>query len=214
MREAEFRDWLRRRRYHGKELSTINQRLNWCRAVERALPELGFDDTDLDAVHAGVRWGELLTKLAKLRSDWRNNEAAARVIAPKSENPAGQMANARASIGLYGRFADGEDPNYDDSIEGGDGPMNDNAILARFTKKQEFADWLREWSEADRTAFLRIARATHEAGLDWYHLRMSRQVRCGRKKVGAIDANEVYAQIAGKIPLPMFERQRTARLSA
>jgi hypothetical protein len=200
MREAEFREWLSRRRYQGKELTTINQRLNWCRAVERALPELGFSETDLDALHDGSRWAELLTNVSKLRSDWRSNEAAARVIAPQSENPAGQMANARASIGLYGRFADGDDPNYDSNAETDPSPMTGNGFLDRFTKKAEFADWFHDWSDSDRSAFLRIVRMTHDAGLDWYHLKMSREVRCGRKKVRAVDANEVYARIAGKAP--------------
>lgn len=200
MRENKFREWLSRRRYQGKELTTINQRLNWCRAVERALPELGFAETDLDAVHAVGRWSDLLTLLSKLRSDWRNNEAAVRVIAPKSANPAGQMANARASIGVYGRFADGDDPNYDSDAEEGDNSTTDDGILARFTKKPEFADWFKDWTNADRDAFLRVVRITHDTGLDWYHLRMSREVRCGRKKVGAVDANEVYARVAGKAP--------------
>lgn len=101
MREAEFRDWLNQRRYQGKRLTTVNQRVNWCRAVERALPELGFSDNDLDVIHANGEWDSLLSAVAKLRSNWRNNEAAARVIAPQSDNPAGQMANARSSIGLY-----------------------------------------------------------------------------------------------------------------
>jgi hypothetical protein len=208
MREAEFREWLSRRRFQGKQLSTINQRLNWCRAVERALPELGFVETDLDAVHTAGRWSDLLSLMSKLRSDWRNNEAAARIIAPQSQNPAGQMGNARAAIGVYGRFADGDDPNYDGTGEEGSSPMTDDDILSHFTKKREFVDWWSEWSDTDREAFLRIVRVTHDAGLDWYHLNMSHQVRCGRKKLGAIDANEVYAQIAGKAPFAHIRKEK------
>ena len=78
--------------------------------------------------------------------------------------------------------------------------LSDDDILARFTKKAAFAEWWADWSEDNRSAFLRIARAAHDAGLDWYHLNMARQVRCGRKKVGAIDATEVYAQIGGRTP--------------
>lgn len=36
----------------------------------------------------------------------------------------------------------------------------------------------------------------HEAGLDWYHVNIDRQVRCGRKKKGAIDATEVFVAIS------------------
>lgn len=113
MKEAEFRDWLTRRRHNGKALTTVGNRVAWCRSVEKALPELGFAEADLDAVFAAGQWTRLLDEVAKMRADWRHNEAAARVISPQSENPRGQMANARNAIGKYGRFANGDDPNYD-----------------------------------------------------------------------------------------------------
>ena len=200
MREAEFRDWLNQRRYQGKALSTVNQRLNWCRAVERALPELGFEERDIDAVHAGGNWDALLGAVAKLRSNWRYNEAAARVIAPQSDNPNGQMANARSSIGLYGRFANGEDPNYDEVPGGQDAGSTDAEILARFVRKASFATWHTQWPQIEREAFVRLARLLHGAGLDWYHVNIDRQVRCGRKKPGAIDATEVFATISNLEP--------------
>ncbi len=200
MREAEFRNWLNRRRYQGKALTTVNQRVNWCRAVERALPELGFVNQDLDVIHAKGEWDALLGAVAKLRSNWRNNEAAARVIAPQSDNPSGQMANARSSIGLYGRFANGDDPNYDEAPEGTGATLMDAEIVARFTRKPSFATWHSGWSQAERDAFVRLARLLHEAGLDWYHVNIDRQVRCGRKKIGAIDATEVFATISNLEP--------------
>ena len=64
MREAEFRSWLNQRRYQGKALTTVNQRVNWCRAVERALPELGFAEHDLDAIHTEGDWDSLLSAVA------------------------------------------------------------------------------------------------------------------------------------------------------
>jgi hypothetical protein len=204
MREKEFKAWLGERRYQGKPLTTIPQRLNWCRAVERALPELGFAQHDLDAVHTEGGFSDLLTVLAKLRSDWRKNEAAARVIAPHSKNPAGQMANARASVGVYGRFLAGEDPNHDASGEGEfqneDDMLTDEEILARFNRKTGFKSWWENWSQDDRQSFVRVARALHNAGLDWYHVNIDRQVRCGRKKKGAIDATEVFVAISNLQP--------------
>jgi hypothetical protein len=200
MREAEFRSWLNQRRYQGKGLTTVNQRVNWCRAVERALPELGFADHDLDAIHAQGNWDSLLSAVSKLRSNWRNNEAAARVIAPQSDNPRGQMANARSSIGLYGRFANGDDPNYDEVPDNPGGTLTDAEIAARFARKPSFAAWHSGWSQADRDAFVHLARLLHNAGLDWYHVNIDRQVRCGRKKIGAIDATEVFATVSNLEP--------------
>jgi 5-methylcytosine-specific restriction protein B len=210
MREPEFKAWLGQRRYRGKPLTTIPQRLNWCKAVERALPELGFAQTDLDVVYADGAWDDLLAALSKLRSNWRNNEAAARVIAPQSDNPGGQMSNARASVGVYGRFLAGDDPNYDAGVPGSkdDGDsLTDEEILERFNKKEAFKSWWSNWSDENRQAFLRVVRALHNGGLDWYHVNIDRQVRCGRKKKGAVDAHEVFVAISNIEPSCWVRRE-------
>lgn len=154
MREAEFRAWLRQRRYRGKPLSTISHRLTWCRVVERALPQLGLSHRDLEEVYAEGRWPDLLAALSKLRSNWRNNEAAARVIAPQSDNPGGQMANARASVGMYGRFLAGDDPNHDApeavGSAGQEDELTDEEILERFSVKESFRTWWGSWPESTR----------------------------------------------------------------
>ena len=135
-----------------------------------------------------------------MRSTKQNNASAARVIPPQSDNPSGQLANARSSIGLYGRFADGDDPNYDETTDGSQTPLTDAEVLARFTRKPPFAQWHSGWPEHDRAAFVRLARMLHDAGLDWYHVNMDRQIRCGRKKAGAIDATEVFVTISNVEP--------------
>lgn len=114
MREAEFRDWLSQRTYKGKPLkpSAIGSRLSWMRALERALPDLGFDEGNVDAVYAAGRWTELYQALGALMRDWRTNEAAARRIAPKAGDPTRQLHNTNAAARLYGYFAEGKEPSF------------------------------------------------------------------------------------------------------
>ena len=115
MREAEFREWLSQRRYQGKALTTVGNRVGWVKAAERALPELGFTQPTLDAIYADRLWDAALKAFSDLRANWQVNEAAARKIAPQSTDPHLQVANTRQAVGVYGRFLKGDDPNYDDS---------------------------------------------------------------------------------------------------
>ncbi|WP_363753668.1 AAA family ATPase [Sphingobium sp. LSP13-1-1.1] len=113
MRDVEFKEWLGRRLYQGKPLKTVGNRVGWVKAAERALSELGFEEATLDDVHRAGHWDSLLQALARLRSDWRTNEAAAKAIAPQSADPHLQVANTRQAVGMYGKFLDGADPNYE-----------------------------------------------------------------------------------------------------
>lgn len=115
MRREEFADWLSRRSYKGAPLTpTANRnRLGWLRALERTLPLIGLEHSDLDAVHSAGEWSGLLASLSAMRSDWRANEAAARSLSPEAPDPSGQINNILATARLYGHFADGKDPNHD-----------------------------------------------------------------------------------------------------
>lgn len=199
MREADFKAWLGQRLYKGQPLKTVGNRVGWVKAAERALSELGFAQATLDEVHAAGQWGDLLKALSRLRADWRTNAAAAKAIAPQSVDPHLQVANTRQAVGMYGRFLDGSDPNYDE--DGNEAAfLTDEEMLAHFINAEAFKNWHANWNEEDRSAFLRVIRITHEAGLDWYHVNLGQQVRCGRKHKGAIDATQVYAVISKKVP--------------
>lgn len=126
MRDVEFKEWLGRRLYQGKPLKTVGNRVGWVKAAERALRELGFEEATLDDVHSAGNWDNLLLALARLRSDWRTNEAAAKAIAPQSADPHLQVANTRQAVGMYGKFLDGADPNYED--DGQEGVANMSGI--------------------------------------------------------------------------------------
>lgn len=123
MRREKFAEWLSRRSYKGAQLTpTANRnRVGWLKALERALPLIGLPHSDLDAVHAGGAWSDLMARMAAIRSDWRSNEKAARSMAPEATDPTGQIINILASARLYGHFADGKDPNYDDEGDAGAG---------------------------------------------------------------------------------------------
>lgn len=115
MRREAFADWLSRRIWRGASLTpTANRnRIGWLNALERTLPLLGSQRSDLDAVWEAREWDELLSRLSAMRSNWRSNEAAARSLAPEADDPSGQINNVLASARLYGHFADGKDPNHD-----------------------------------------------------------------------------------------------------
>ncbi len=77
---------------------------------------------------------------------------------------------------------------------------NNEELLAKFTRKRDFAIWWENWSADDQQSFFRVARALHNAGLDWYHVNINRQLRCGRKKKGSIDATETFLMISNLEP--------------
>lgn len=125
MRDVNFREWLGQRRWKGAPLKAgmIDGRIRRLKRIERALEELGFEERDLDALHAAGRWPELMERLRLLFGDWRSNAAAARRMAPQSPDPTRQLMNIHAAARQYGHFAEGRDPNYDaehDQADAGD----------------------------------------------------------------------------------------------
>lgn len=73
---------------------------------------------------------------------------------------------------------------------GDDDEMDDDTLLARFqVGNDQFAKVRRGWTTEQAAAFCTIARAVHNAGLDWYRVNISgNPVRFGRKDIGAQDA--------------------------
>lgn len=75
--------------------------------------------------------------------------------------------------------------------------LNDEDLLAHFDAKPVFKTFRASWSEQDKTDFCRLARAVHGAGLDWWHMGTSTQVRFGRKQPGSERAVGVLGIIRG-----------------
>lgn len=141
MRDAEFRDWLSRRSSRGIPMTAngIGNRVSKARRIERALGDLGFEERDLDAVHAQGRWPDLLGAINRVAADWHSNEAAARRMAPQAPHPSRQLRNLPNVARQYGHFAGGKDPNYDAENDAADAEEIDEealaALKARFLEK-------------------------------------------------------------------------------
>ena len=137
MRDAEFRDWLGRRTWNGKRLTdkAIRNRVGKGHRMERALPDLGFEERDLDAVHANGGWPRLLDALRALWTDWTSNEAAARRMAPEAPDPTRQIGNLLNVARQYGHFSDGKDPNYDVEADAEEGEEIDEGALAALKER-------------------------------------------------------------------------------
>ena len=115
MKADEFKTWLEARRWRGQPLTAkaIQHRRGRLKRVERSLAAMGFPDADLDDL---ISRGELPALLAKLSSYIGSREGAPPVsLVPQAENPDGQLRNLVAVTRLYGRFANGEDPNAHDA---------------------------------------------------------------------------------------------------
>lgn len=131
MRESEFREWLKRRAYQGRALTTkgINNRVAKAPRIERALHELGFEQRDLDDLHRAGLWPQLVKSVSAVASDWHSNEAAARKMAPQASDPTRQLTNLINVARQYGHFAAGRDPNYDAESDELDSDEIDDAAL-------------------------------------------------------------------------------------
>ena len=75
--------------------------------------------------------------------------------------------------------------------------LSDEDLLKHFDGKPAFQTFRASWSPQDKALFCRLARAVHSAGLDWWHMGKSIQVRFGRKNPGSERAVGVLGVIRG-----------------
>ena len=76
--------------------------------------------------------------------------------------------------------------------------LDDEEVLAHFDGKPAFRDFRATWTQEDTSLFCRLARAAHSAGLDFWHIDVDIEVRCGCKHPGANSAVGVLATIHGR----------------
>lgn len=62
--------------------------------------------------------------------------------------------------------------------------LSDEDLLAHFDAKPVFRVFRASWTRQEKINFCRLARAVHAAGLDWWHMGESTQLRFGRKNPG------------------------------
>ena len=75
--------------------------------------------------------------------------------------------------------------------------LSDEDLLKHFDGKPAFKIFRASWLPQDKAIFCRLARAVNAAGLDWWHMGKSVQVRFGRKNPGNERAVGVLGIIQG-----------------
>jgi 5-methylcytosine-specific restriction protein B len=82
--------------------------------VERSLTAMGYPENDIDQL---IERGELPGLITKLNGYIGAREGGGPPVSlvPQAENPDGQLRNLLAVTRLYGKFANGEDPNAHDA---------------------------------------------------------------------------------------------------
>lgn len=75
--------------------------------------------------------------------------------------------------------------------------LSEEDLLKHFDGKPVFRTFRAGWSAEDKALFCRLARAVHSAGLDWWHMGKSVQLRFGRKNPGSERAVGVLGVIRG-----------------
>jgi 5-methylcytosine-specific restriction protein B len=116
VKDTEFRTWLEARRWRGQPLTSkaIRNRRRRLKRVERSLTAMDYPDNDIDQL---IERGELPALLTKLNGYIGAREGGGPPVSlvPQAENPDGQLRNLVAVTRLYGKFANGEDPNAHDA---------------------------------------------------------------------------------------------------
>jgi 5-methylcytosine-specific restriction enzyme B len=175
MNDEGFRAWLEAN--YGS--NTVATKLSEARQLAKAYG-------DLDALYDEDGLASLMESLRYSAADKAENRPNPSKV-PLTSDLNRDLSNLRTTVNYYRSYRGGET-----QIGLGGGVMTDDEILQRFSGKPGFKEWCAGWSAPDRAAFFRVARALHDAGVDWYHVNLERQVRCGRKKKNALDANEVF----------------------
>jgi 5-methylcytosine-specific restriction protein B len=77
--------------------------------------------------------------------------------------------------------------------------LSDEDVLRHFDGKPAFKTFRASWTPGEKATFARLARAAHEAGLDWWHMTKGVQVRFGRKNPGSERATAVLGIVRGVV---------------
>ncbi len=182
MREAEFREWLEAG--GANTAKGRNSRVYAVKTIEKNLTSLGSPHPDLAAAHTADGFAQLRERIRILRQDAKAGGNNYRILMPDSEKPLNRLSNWKSWLAQYGRFLGGKASAADEDLTDKDEDANDDdELLKRFDGDSHFRKARANWSDDQRVAFCSMARAVHEAGLDWYRTNIP-QIRFGRRSPG------------------------------
>ena len=90
--------------------------------------------------------------------------------------------------------------------------LTDQQILSHFDGKPAFREYRERWTVEESALFCRLARLTHDLGLDWWHISRGVQVRFGWKEPNTERANAVLGTVQGKTRRTISIRRTMARM--
>ena len=196
MKDIEFRTWLEARRWRGQPLTSkaIQNRRRRLKRVERSLTAMGYPENDIDQL---IERGELPALLAQLNGYIGAGEGSRPPVSlvPEAEKPDGQLRNLLAVTRLYGKFANGEDPNAHDAeaddVEDDQADVGNDADDIRAAALSLYIDPARQKGDAEVS--IRAGDLHDALGLDQAHANVC-QALAGAK----------FQQLA-KVPPPRVE---------
>lgn len=198
MRVEEFRAWLATRRFDGKPLTTVGLRVSKARRFEKAMAEFELDG-DLDTQFDRDGMAAVTALLATLCKEARETGAGPTSLVGASTIASQRMDSLAATVRNYRQFrqdqAASKPPGQFE--KGGEGDeTSDEALLKRFDNHPVFSKRRNQWSDDATESFCRIARAIHDAGLDWWHTDIvPYQLRFGRKEQDAKRTSSVFGYV-------------------
>jgi len=184
LREQDFREWLEAQDY---DPNTVGAQIARVQRLEKAYGSLD----EIDA--AGLV--QLRETLAYTTEDERRGKPNPAAFEIKGSFYKG-LASYRATINYYLRFI-GQGGDNDVNADLDPNLLSDPAIVARFDRSALFRNGRTNWTAEQTVAFCAIARAVHDAGLDWWLVDMARgPVRFGRKSAGRKHAEGVMGYVS------------------
>ena len=84
---------------------------------------------------------------------------------------------------------------------------DENLLAAHFDGRPAFREFRSDWTQHQKALFCRMARAVHDAGLDWWHRGKAKGVRFGRKEPDSGRAKATLGVVEGNNSLTLNLRR-------
>lgn len=108
MKEAEFRAWMEARRWNGKPLTSVTNRMSKARRFEKAMPALELGPADLDAAFDADGMEQVTQRLRDwCRAAVSTGQAPAELVG-ETTNAAMRMSNVASAVRNYRQFREAE----------------------------------------------------------------------------------------------------------